>query len=135
MAETVCYRLYSASLGPGNQNVATLGIVRPGRIVACVIGVSIINGASTGHLHVEVTKNVPAGGSVGLLQVNNPQRQLLVATVAIALGTSLPNTVNQLLDNLSFPVAIGDALNLGSQLLTGSAPTTCYGWANIYVVE
>lgn len=132
--QTVCYVAYYSTATASTSNGAVVPIVRAGRITAIEITYMAVGGAGNGFELVELVKNQAAGGT-GQSTVNNPQRELVLATLQAGCGNVAVVTQRTMVDNISIPVAVGDNLNLGNVLQSGTAPTLGIASAKVYVAE
>lgn len=131
---TVCYSGYWSTATASASNASSIPIVRAGTITAIDLTWMGSGGAANGYELVECILNQAAGGT-GVTTVNNPQRQLTLASLGVPVAASTVASGRQMITNVSIPVAVGDLLNTGNVLLTGTAPSNGFVFVKFYVLE
>jgi len=132
----VCYNFASAGVITSTQNLATIQIVKSGKVIAIDFDFCYVVAATVGTVLVEVVKQGASGGTGAAGFTNNPQREILLGALftqgAVANGVEKTHKVIQ---GLAMDVKLGDILSLGSRLVTGTAFTTGYARVGVYVAE
>lgn len=126
----VCYSLWSSASGGDSNNLATLDILRKGRIVGVAIHAMGL-GSGTGYVGLQVALNK---GTNDITTNNSPRESNLLSTV-YSHNTNGVVTVNDRSPNISVPIEVGDRISLHSELISGSAASTGFCKVDIWAIE
>lgn len=132
---TVVYQALNSGWAAGVTNFQSIPVVRKGRVIGFSIEVVGTGGAAAGIYNVEITKNNQAGGLQGPATQANPQRELSIGSQTGVMSTGANFNAQKIMTGIDIPVEVGDLINFGSRLVSGTAPATAYSQISIYVQE
>lgn len=117
---TMAYQLFSASATGASSSLVTLTVPANGRIKAVDFDWYGVGGAGN---TLQIATLCLNGSAAGALGVNNPQRELIVASASGACANGAAFSVSRSILGLDIPVRSADVLYLGISFSTTALAT------------
>lgn len=114
--------VYAVNVSPGGQGVNGGQITIPanGTIIGLAISFVAIEPASSQAVGVEVTKNIPAGGTTPVVQnQTSPMREYFIGAAEFHAVGSASVSDERVISGIGIPVRTGDIVNVGTYWPSG----------------